>query len=198
VASLALVKAIDRFDPGRGVSFTSFAVPTIVGELKRHFRDKGWSVHLPRGLQELTLRVQEAERRLGSQARRSPTLLEIAEYLGLETEQVLEGLEAMSAHHPDSLDDVLESDGEDGSNTRHDTVGAEDDGYALIDTSATLTNGVQRLRKIDREVLALRFRDELTQTEIATRIGISQMQVSRILRRATDQLRQTIEPERSG
>jgi RNA polymerase sigma-B factor len=198
VASLALVKAIDRFDPGRGVSFTSFAVPTIVGELKRHFRDKGWSVHLPRGLQELTLRVQEAERRLGSQARRSPTLLEIAEYLGLETEQVLEGLEAMSAHHPDSLDDVLEGDAEDGSNTRHDMVGAEDGGYALVDTSATLTSGVQRLRKIDREVLALRFRDELTQTEIATRIGISQMQVSRILRRATDQLRQTIEPDRSG
>jgi RNA polymerase sigma-B factor len=195
VASLALVKAIDRFDASRGIAFSSFAVPTILGELKRHFRDKGWSVHLPRGLQELMLKVQEAEATLGSQARRSPTVLEIAEYLNMDTERVLEGLEAAAAHRAESLDDPLEGETEDGSITRYDIVGADDDGYALVDTSASLAAGVRGLRRTDREVLALRFRDELKQSEIANRIGVSQMQVSRILRRATQQLRETIEPD---
>jgi RNA polymerase sigma-B factor len=193
VASLGLVKAVDRFDTDRGTAFSSFAVPTIVGELKRHFRDKGWSVHLPRGLQELVLKIQDAEATLSSQARRSPTVLELAEYLNLETEQILEGLEALAAHHADSLDDSLESELDDGLTTRYDTIGSEDEGYALVDTSQSLARGVRRLRKTDREVLALRFREGLKQSEIASRVGVSQMQVSRILRRATDQLRETIE-----
>jgi RNA polymerase sigma-B factor len=195
VASLGLLKAIDRFDPDRGIAFTSFAVPTILGELKRHFRDKGWAVHLPRGLQELVLRIQDADAKLGSNSRRSPTVDEIAEYLNLETEQVLEGLEAIAAHHATSMDQPIEAGQDEGTSTPHDTVGSDDEGYALVDTSASLAAAVRQLRRADREVLALRFRDDLKQSEIAEKIGVSQMQVSRILRRATDQLRETVDIE---
>jgi RNA polymerase sigma-B factor len=195
VASLGLLKAIDRFDPDRGIAFTSFAVPTILGELKRHFRDKGWAVHLPRGLQELVLRVQDADAKLGSTSRRSPTVDEIADYLNIDAEQVLEGLEAIAAHHATSMDQPIEASQDEGTSTPHDTVGAEDDRYALVETSASLAAAVKQLRKSDREVLALRFRDDLKQSEIAEKIGVSQMQVSRILRRATDQLRETVDIE---
>jgi RNA polymerase sigma-B factor len=149
VASLALVKAIDRFDPDRGLAFSSFAVPTILGELKRHFRDKGWAIHIPRGLMEIMLNVQNAEATLSSRGGRSPTVVEIAEYLAVGPEQV--------------------------------------------DTSVTLAAVVKQLRAEDRRVLALRINDELTQKEIAARIGVSQMQVSRILRRITDELHERIE-----
>jgi RNA polymerase sigma-B factor len=195
VASLGLIKAIDRFDPDRGIAFTSFAVPTILGELKRHFRDKGWAVHLPRGLQELVLRIQDADAKLGSTSRRSPTVDEIADYLNLDTEQVLEGLEALSAHYADSMDQAIDAGLDESSATPHDTIGTDDEGYALVETSASLAAAVKRLRRADREVLALRFRDDLKQSEIAEYIGVSQMQVSRILRRATDQLRETIGDE---
>jgi RNA polymerase sigma-B factor len=195
VASLGLVKAIDRFDPDRGLAFSSFAVPTILGELKRHFRDKGWSIHLPRGLQEVVLRVQGAEAELGSGTGRSPTVVEIAEYLTVDTEAVLEALEAMAAHNAASLDAPIESEIGDDATTHHDTIGVEDDGYALVDASASLADAVRALRKADREVFALRFRDDLSQREIATRLGVSQMQVSRMLRRATDQLREAIDSE---
>jgi RNA polymerase sigma-B factor len=193
VASLGLLKAIDRFDPDRGIAFTSFAVPTILGELKRHFRDKGWAVHLPRGLQELVLRIQDADAKLGSSGRRSPTVDEIAAYLDIDTEQVLDGLEAIAAHHATSMDQPIDAGHDEGISTPHDTVGCEDEGYALVDTSTSLAAAVRQLRRADREVLALRFRDDLKQSEIAEKIGVSQMQVSRILRRATDQLRETVD-----
>jgi RNA polymerase sigma-B factor len=196
VASLGLLKAIDRFDPDRGIAFTSFAVPTILGELKRHFRDKGWAVHLPRGLQELVLRIQDADAKLGSTSRRSPTVDEIADYLNLNAEEVLEGLEALQAHRADSMDQPIDAGEDESFSTPRDTLGREDEGFALVDTSASLAAAIGQLRRADREVLALRFRDDLKQSEIAERIGVSQMQVSRILRRATDQLRETagIEP----
>jgi RNA polymerase sigma-B factor len=198
VASLGLVKAIDRFDPDRGIAFTSFAVPTILGELKRHFRDKGWAVHLPRGLQELVLRIQDADAKLGSTSRRSATVAEIADYLSIDTEQVLEGLEALAAHRADSMDHPIDTGQAETSTTSHDTIGTEDEGYALVDASASLATAVKQLRRADREVLALRFREDLKQSEIARRMGVSQMQVSRILRRATDQLRETVDIERTG
>jgi RNA polymerase sigma-B factor len=194
VASLGLLKAIDRFDPDRGIAFT-FAVPTILGELKRHFRDKGWAVHLPRGLQELVLRIQDADAKLGSVGGRSPTVDEIADYLNIEIEQVLEGLEAIAAHHATSMDQPIETNQDDGTSTPHDMVGTVDEGYALVDTSTSLAAAVKHLRRSDREVLALRYREDLKQSEIAERIGVSQMQVSRILRRATDQLRETVDIE---
>jgi len=196
VASLGLVKAIDRFDPERGIAFSSFAVPTIVGELKRHFRDKGWSLHVPRGTLELALRVQEATTALGSKTGRSPTVDEIAEHLQVGTEQVLDALEALAARHAASLDVPVDDSGDD-SATRHETIGAEDDGYAAIDTSASLADAVRRLPMVDRRVFMLRYRYELTQNEIAEQVGVSQMQVSRILRRVTDELRGLMDPEAS-
>jgi RNA polymerase sigma-B factor len=193
VASLGLVQAIDRFDPDRGIAFTSFAVPTILGQLKRHFRDKGWAVHLPRGLQELVLRIQDADDKLGSTSSRSPTVADIAQYLDIDEEQVLEGLEALAAHRAESMDQPIGLGRHDATATPHDTIGTLDDGYALADACTSLAAAVKLLRRSDREVLALRFRDELTQSQIAEQLGVSQMQVSRILRRVTDQLREHIE-----
>jgi RNA polymerase sigma-B factor len=202
VASLGLVKAADRYDPERGAAFSSYALPTILGELKRHFRDKGRSIHLPRGLQELVLRVQRAEEELSSRTGRSPTVLEIADHLKLDTEAVLEALEAITARNASSLDAPLEADPGEEAATAHDVIGREDEGYALVDASSSLAGAVSRLRRTDREVLELRISRGMTQSEIAKHIGVSQMQVSRILRRATDQLRETMAfdavPSRNG
>ena len=192
VASLGLVKAAGRYDPDRGAAFSSYALPTILGELKRHFRDKGRSIHLPRGLQELVMRVQAAEEQLSSRTGRSPTVIEIAEHLQLDTESVLEALEAIAARNASSLDAPLEAEPGEEATTQHDMIGYEDEGYALVDTSSSLAGAVQRLRRTDRQVLELRLNRGMTQSEIAKQIGVSQMQVSRILRRATDQLRETI------
>ena len=188
VACLGLLKAIDRFDPARGVAFSSYAVPTILGELKRHFRDKGYPVHLPRGLQELTLKVQEAETVLSARTGSSPSVIEVAEYLSIDTEQVIEALDAIAAHHAASLDEPVAPEFAEDAGTRHDIVGGEEEGYALVETALSLAAASRKLPPQDRTVLGLRFRADLKQREIAERIGISQMQVSRILRRATDQL----------
>jgi RNA polymerase sigma-B factor len=193
VASLGLVKAVDRFDASRGAAFTSFAVPTILGELKRHFRDKGRSIHLPRGLQELVLKVQEAEEKLSRQTGRSPTVVEIAEHLKLDTETVLEALEAIAANQSVSLDAPVEAGMEDGASTRHELLGTVDQGYAAVDVSVSLASAFENLAEGDRELLDLRFGQQLTQREIASRIGVSQMQVSRMLRRITDQLREPMD-----
>jgi RNA polymerase sigma-B factor len=195
VASLGLVKAVDRFDPDRGIAFTSFAVPTILGELKRHFRDKGRSVHLPRRLQELTLKVQDAESKLARLTGRSPTVVEIAEALQLETQVVLEALEAIAANQALSLDAAVESDTDGEAGSRHELVGADDQGYDSVEVSISLESAVRRLPETDRELLTLRFRDQLTQREIASRMAVSQMQVSRMLRRITNELREPLEFE---
>ncbi len=193
VASLGLLKAIDRFDLDRGVNFSSFAVPTILGELKRHFRDRGWSVHVPRGLQELVLKVQEADAALSSRTGHSPAVDEIAQYLELDTAQVLEALEAMAAHHAASLDAPVELSSMDGEAvTRLDTLGSDDEHFALVEVTSSLSAAIAPLPLEDRELLALRYTNGLTQREIAQRIGVSQMQVSRMLRRVTGELRVTL------
>jgi RNA polymerase sigma-B factor len=190
VASLGLVKAVDRYSLDRGAAFSSFAVPTILGELKRHFRDVGWAVHVPRALQELTLRVRsevdEQSRKLG----RSPTPAELSESLGEPVESVIEALESATAHHAVSLDAPLHtSDSDDGDGAWHDRLGVEEDGYDRAEWRGALERGIRALPERDRTVLALRFDEELTQAEIAERIGVSQMHVSRLLRRALDRLR---------
>jgi RNA polymerase sigma-B factor len=197
VASLALLKAIDRFDPDRGTTFPSLAVPTILGELKRHFRDVGWFVHVPRGVQELALNVQETERLLSATSGRSPTALELAEYLELPVEQVLEGLCAGQAHHATSLD-VPTDDGRDDGATLADLFGAEDDRFERVEEAVTIAGSLRGLSKLERRVLGMYFFEELTQAQIAGRIGVSQMQVSRMLRRATDRLRELSVPETGG
>jgi RNA polymerase sigma-B factor len=189
VASLGLVKAIDRYDTERGTAFSSFAVPTILGELKRYFRDLGWSVHVPRGAQELALKVEDGRQRLMSRTGRPPSVQELAQYLELSVEQVLEALETAGAHHTASLDSPRE-DGEDESGTLADAFGAVDERFDLVDAKVTIADAARHLGARERRVLLLRFVEDLTQSQIAEMIGVSQMQVSRILRRALDQLRE--------
>ena len=189
VASLGLVKAIDRFDTSRGTAFSSFAVPTILGELKRYFRDLGWSVHVPRGAQELALKVEEARQRMMSRTGRPPSVPELAEYLELSIEDVLEALETAGAHHTASLD-APRDDGEEESGTLGDAFGQVDERFALVDDKVTIAAAARHLGARERRVLLLRFVEDMTQSQIASMIGVSQMQVSRILRRALEQLRE--------
>jgi RNA polymerase sigma-B factor len=192
VASLGLVKAVDRFDTSRGTAFSSFAVPTILGELKRYFRDLGWSVHVPRGAQEQALKVEEAQQRLTAQTGRPPSVQDIAQFMELSVENVLEALETAAAHHSSSLD-VPRDDGEGESGTLGDAFGAEDHGYELVDANVTIAAAAKHLSPRERRVLSLRFVEDMTQTQIAEVIGVSQMQVSRILRRALVRLRELTE-----
>lgn len=188
VASLGLVKAVDRFDPSRGHAFASFAVPTILGELKRYFRDSGWAVHVPRGPQERALKVEEAQQRLTLRSGRAPTVSEIAEYLEMPIEDVLEALQAAQAYDTLSLDAPRPSrDGD--AETYGESLGELDDRFALVEADVTVAEALRHLPERERRVLHLRFVEDLTQTEIAKRIGVSQMQVSRLLRRSLEQLR---------
>jgi len=194
VASYGLLKALDRFDPERGIAFSSFAVPTIVGELKRYFRDLGWSVHVPRGAQELALKIQQAQEKLTTSTGRSPTVHELAQYMELSIEQVLDGLEAAAAHHAASLD-VPNDDSDGDAGTLADTFGVEEAGFALVENSATVASALHLLSDRERHVLMLRFFEDRTQSEIAAVIGVSQMQISRILRRAIRRLTELTQSE---
>ncbi len=189
VASLGLVKAVDRFDPSRDIAFSSFAVPTILGELKRYFRDLGWSVHVPRGAQEMALKLEQARQHLASLNGRPPTAHALAQYLEWSLEDVVDALEAGSAHHAVSLDAPTDSgDGEVG--TLAQSLGEEDSSYESVEARVTIAAAAKLLPARERRVLHLRFVEDLTQTQIAERIGVSQMQVSRILRRALGELQE--------
>ena len=194
VASLGLVKAVDRFDLSRGTAFSSFAVPTILGELKRYFRDCGWSVHVPRGAQEQALKVEEAQQTLTTKRGRPPTVPELAEYLELSVQDVLEAIETAGAHHAASLD-APHTDEDGASGTLGSLFGGEDERYGLVEDGLTITAAARQLPLHERRVLQLRFIEDLTQTQIAERIGVSQMQVSRILRRALARLNEFANPE---
>src|SRR3954469_15582758 len=191
VASLGLLKAIDRFDPQRATAFSSFAVPTILGELKRHFRDKGWSVRVPRDLQELAVRLDPVSEDLARELGRPPTPAEIAERTGTTLEQVLEAREAAGAYRAVSLDRPREDDEDSDGATI--VVGIEDPGFGVAEDSATVERLMRVLSDREREVLRLRFEQDLTQAEIGERIGVSQMHVSRIIRQAVARLREAAE-----
>ena len=194
VASMGLVKAVDRFDGDRGLSFTTYAVPTILGELKRHFRDTSWSVHLPRSLLERALAVQQTEALLADRLGRSPRVIDLAQEAGLSIEQVLEALDAARAHQALSLDAPQETaDGE--RECLAATIGGADEGYELVECGATIEANLRHLSARERRVLELRFGQEMTQSQIAERIGVSQMQVSRIIRAALQRLRDLAEQE---
>jgi RNA polymerase sigma-B factor len=188
VANLGLLNALDRYEPGRGVPFAAFATPTILGELKRHFRNTGWAAHVPRAAQELAQRVQAAVAELTERHGRSPEVAELGQFLGLDVEQVLEGLESAQAHYSDSLDAPV-SDTVAEAATLGDTLGRIDDGYALFETASSLGCGIRQLPYLERTALILRMQGNLRQSEIAKAMDCSQMQVSRLLRRAADRLR---------
>jgi RNA polymerase sigma-B factor len=187
VASLGLVKAIDRYEPERGSKFTSYAAPTILGELKRHFRDKGWALHLPRELQERTLAVSRTTEMLSTRLGRSPKVREIARELGRSVEEVLEAQEAAASYEAASLDAPTARD-DDESAALVDLIGDDDTSFELVESRDAISDAWKALSDVERRVLALRFMHDLTQREIGERIGYSQMHVSRLLRRALDRL----------
>ncbi|MGA7703776.1 MAG: SigB/SigF/SigG family RNA polymerase sigma factor [Solirubrobacteraceae bacterium] len=188
VASIGLLKAVDRFDCSRDVMFSSYAVPTILGELKRHFRDRTWSVRVPRDLQELALRVDQTVTRLSLGQRRSPSIAEIAQAVEVSDEQVLEALEAMGAYRTTSLDSPRSTRDEETESVAE-GLGAPDHGFDRAEERATLEPLMSRISARERTVLRLRFGQDLTQAEIGERIGVSQMQVSRLIRQALTRLR---------
>jgi RNA polymerase sigma-B factor len=196
VANLGLLNAVDRFDPERGIPFTAFASPTILGELKRHFRDRVWTVRVPRGLHDRMAEVDKAITELTKQLQRSPSIGEIAERLGLEQTDVLEVLEANHNRRPLSLDRPAGSEDSDEA-PPSEWVGEEDERFELIEGRIALDAALPFLDERERIVLRLRFVDDMTQSQIAERVGHSQMHVSRILRRALTRIRERIEEERS-
>jgi RNA polymerase sigma-B factor len=190
VASLALIKAVERFDPERGLEFSTFAVPTIVGELKRHFRDKSWAIRVPRRLQELHLRLGTAVGELTHELGRSPTIQEIGDRLGASTEDVLEAMEAGRAYRSASLDAPIGGDDGEGIMPLAAKLGENDLNLGMVDERNQLASLLTGLPERERSILVLRFFDGLTQSQIAERVGISQMHVSRLLARTLDQLRE--------
>jgi RNA polymerase sigma-B factor len=187
VASLGLIKAIDRFEPGRGTKFTSYAAPTILGELKRHFRDKGWALHVPRDLQERALAVSHQTELLSKKLGRSPKVREVAKGLGCTVEDVLEAQEAAASYEAASLDAPTARDDEEAA-PLVDMMGTDDAAYELVESRDAIGSTWKALPEVERRVLELRFTQDLTQREIGERIGYSQMHVSRLLRRALDKL----------
>jgi RNA polymerase sigma-B factor len=193
VACMGLLKALQRFEPGRGKKFTAYAAPTILGELKRHFRDKGWTVHVPRDVQERALAVSRQTARLSAKAGRSPTVDELAGALECTLEQVVEAIDAAHNYRPASLDAPIASDADDYSPLAE-TLGVEDSGFELAEERQALAAGWARLNRTERQVLGLRLVHELTQREISQRIGCSQMHVSRLLRRSMIRLDAAVTP----
>jgi RNA polymerase sigma-B factor len=190
VGTIGLIKAIDRFDIDRQVEFTTYATPTIVGELKRYFRDKGWAIKVPRRLQELSFKVNQAIDALTQRYQHSPTIAEIAEYLGVTSEEVLEAMETSEAYNFVSLESDRGGEGDSFSILEY--IGKNDALMDIIDDRTTLSAAFKQLSPQEQRVLYLRFFEGLTQTEIARQLDISQMQVSRLLRRTLRILRENI------
>jgi RNA polymerase sigma-B factor len=187
VACIGLLKALDRFEPERGSAFNRYAVPTILGELKRHFRDRGWAVHVPRTTQELVLKVSDALTTLPAHLGRSPTARDVAEAIGAPVEDVIEAMEAATAYEATSLDAPRPGSGDDGW-SYGESIAAEEPGYDLVELKEALSGTLAALPERERTILYLRFNEDMTQSDIARHVGVSQMHVSRLLRRSLEKL----------
>ena len=192
VGTVGLLKAIDRFDLDRGVEFTTYATPTIVGEIKRYFRDKGWAVKVPRRLQELNLAVNRAGDKLAIELGRSPTVAELALHLSAGEEEILEAQELGQAYNLLSLDSEVSGEGDRKTQTLSDTVGVSDAGLNLLEDRANLERAFTVLNGRERVIIYLRFYESVSQTEIARRLNVSQMHVSRLQAKALDKLRSVL------
>jgi RNA polymerase sigma-B factor len=202
IGAIGLIKAIDRFDVDRGVELTTYATPNIIGEIKRHFRDRGWSVRVPRGLQELNIQLSRLLEELTVQLSRSPTIAELAKAAGVTDEEVLEALQSGRAYSSLSLS-VGASQDEEGEFDPLESLGTEEPRYALTEDMAVLAPGFRVLDERERQILHLRFFEGLTQSQIAQQVGISQMHVSRLIRRSLEKIRAEIavepdEPDRTA
>jgi RNA polymerase sigma-B factor len=188
VACVGLLKAVDRYEPDRGSAFTKYAVPTMLGELKRHFRDKGWSVRVPRATQEMALKVSDALSKLPANLGRSPRPRDVAEAIGAPLEEVLQAMEAATAYEATSLDAPRGGSDDDDDWSYASSLPSEERGYELVEIGEALRGTINALPARERLILSLRFHEDLTQAEIAEAVGISQMHVSRLLRRSLDRL----------
>jgi RNA polymerase sigma-B factor len=191
IGAIGLIKAIDRFDLERGVELTTYATPNIIGEIKRHFRDKGWSVRVPRGLQELNVQLSRLVEQLTVQLGRSPTIPELAKAAGVQEEEVLEALESGRAYTSLSLS-VGGGGGDEDDLDPLESLGTEEHQYEVSEDRAVLAPGFKALDDRERKILQLRFFEGLTQSQIAQQVGISQMHVSRLIRRSLEKIRETI------
>jgi RNA polymerase sigma-B factor len=189
VGTIGLIKSVDRFDEQRGVEFSTYATPTIIGEIKRHFRDKGWAIRVPRRLQELRMQLGTASADLTHRLGRSPTARELAEALGCTVEEVVEGLESSNAYATLSLD---ASDQHDEGASMLEVIGVDDEGLAHVEIRESLKPLLDRLDTRQKRILLLRFFRGMTQSQIAAEIGVSQMHVSRLLNRTLEQLRTSL------
>lgn len=190
VGSIGLIKAVDRFDVDRGVDFASYAVPTIVGEIRRHFRDRAWAMHVPRRLKELSLRLSRTLDQLTTELGRSPTITELATAAGVEEEDAIDALDSMNAYSTRSLHAPFDDDSDDSLSEK---LGTDELGYAEVEDGTIVAAGLDALDERERQIVELRFFHELTQSQIASEIGISQMHVSRLLRRALATMRGRLE-----
>lgn len=195
VGTVGLLKAIDRFEPGRGIEFTTYATPTIVGEIKRYFRDKGWAVKVPRRLQELNLAVNRASEKMAIEFGRSPTVAELAERLNASEEDILQAQELGQAYNLLSLDSEVAGERERKSQTLADTIGEVDSGLELLEDRANLERAFHTLTGRERVIIYMRFYESVSQTEIAKRLNVSQMHVSRLQAKALAKLRAFLEDE---
>jgi RNA polymerase sigma-B factor len=197
IGAIGLIKAIDRFDLDRGVELTTYATPNIIGEIKRHFRDKGWSVRVPRGLQELNVQLSRLIEQLTVQLGRSPTIAELAKAAGVTEEEVLEALESGRAYSSLSLSSGGSGD-EEGDLDPLESIGTEEHAYEVSEDRAVLEPGFRALDERERKILHLRFFEGLTQSQIAAQVGISQMHVSRLIRRSLEKIREEIAADELG
>jgi len=195
VGTIGLIKAVDRFDPERGYEFSTFATPTIVGEIKRHFRDKGWAVRVPRRLQELRISLGQATAELSQRSGRAPTVAELAAHLDISEDEVIEGLEGAQAYSTTSLDAQVGGEDGDGSPSLADRLGTDDLDLEAVEYRESLKPLLAALPSRERRILALRFFHGMTQSEIAAEVGISQMHVSRLLAKSLATLREGMSAE---
>jgi RNA polymerase sigma-B factor len=198
IGAIGLIKAIDRFDVNRGVELTTYATPNIIGEIKRHFRDRGWSVRVPRGLQELNIQLSRQIEELTVQLGRSPTIAELAKAAEVGEEEVLEALESGRAYSSLSLSAGSGGHDDDGELDPLESLGTEEHQYEVSEDRAVLAPGFRVLDERERRILHLRFFEGLTQSQIAQQVGISQMHVSRLIRRSLEKIRQEIAAEQSA
>ena len=194
VGTIGLIKAIDRFDPSRGLEFTTYATPTIMGEIKRHFRDRGWSVRVPRRLQELSSKVNQATDELTNELQRSPSVEEIASHIGASVDEVLEAMESSSAYTSVPLE-AGGGDEDDETPSVIDHYATVDEDLASSDDRMVIEDAIKDFSPREQEVIRMRFIDGLTQVEIAKKLGVSQVQVSRLLRRTLKKVQEKIDPE---
>jgi len=193
VGTIGLIKSIDRFDTDRGVEFSTYATPTIIGEIKRHFRDKGWAIRVPRRLQELRMQIGSATAELTQSLGRSPTPRELAKKVGCTVEEIIEGLESGNAYSTLSLD--ASDDTDDGSSTMLDAIGLDDAGLEHVEIRESIKPLLDQLDAREKRILLLRFFKNMTQSQVAAEIGVSQMHVSRLLTRTLDSLRASLTDE---